>query len=140
MSNKPVLYLKVNEEMQLRLFEERHVEDYFALISRNKAYLHEWIAVEAYEGPVETLKAYVKQRLLQFVEGSGYQLGSLRNTLPFQKENAGEGFIMLSLSPMTGLKKRCRMYAGTMSRSKGQFTLTGRTFCPTTFMIPMGIC
>jgi ribosomal-protein-serine acetyltransferase len=75
MSNKPVLCLQVNEETQLRLFEERHVEDYFALISRNQAYLHEWIAVEAYEGPVETLRAYVKQRLLHFVEGSGYHLG-----------------------------------------------------------------
>jgi ribosomal-protein-serine acetyltransferase len=75
MSNKPVLCIQVNEEIQLRLFEERHVEDYFALISRNKAYLHEWIAVEAYEGPVETLKTYVKQRLLHFVEGSGYHLG-----------------------------------------------------------------
>jgi ribosomal-protein-serine acetyltransferase len=75
MSNKAVLCLQVNEETQLRLFEERHVEDYFALISRNKAYLHEWIAVEAYEGPVETLKAYVKQRLLHFVNGEAYHLG-----------------------------------------------------------------
>jgi ribosomal-protein-serine acetyltransferase len=65
----------VNAETQLRLVEERHVEDYFALISRNKAYLQEWIAVPAYEGPVESLKAYVKQRLLHFVEGSGYHLG-----------------------------------------------------------------
>jgi ribosomal-protein-serine acetyltransferase len=61
--------------MQLRLLEERHVEDLFALISRNKEYLHEWIAVPAYEGPVETLKASVKKRLLQFVEGEGYHLG-----------------------------------------------------------------
>lgn len=75
MSNIPVLCIQVNEETQLRLFEERHVENYFALIERNKAYLREWIAVETYEGPVETLKAYVKQRLLQFVEGSGYHLG-----------------------------------------------------------------
>jgi ribosomal-protein-serine acetyltransferase len=75
MSNKAILCIQVNEETQLRLFEERHVEDYFALIERNKAYLHEWIAVPAYEGSVETLKAYVKQRLLQFVEGSGYHLG-----------------------------------------------------------------
>jgi ribosomal-protein-serine acetyltransferase len=75
MSNKAVLCIQVNEETQLRLFEERHVGDYFALISRNKEYLHEWIAVEAYEGPVETLGAYVKQRLLHFVEGSGYHLG-----------------------------------------------------------------
>jgi ribosomal-protein-serine acetyltransferase len=75
MSNKPVLCIQVNEETQLRLLEERHVEDYFALIERNKAYLHEWIAVEAYEGPVEMLQAYVKQRLLQFVNGEAYHLG-----------------------------------------------------------------
>jgi ribosomal-protein-serine acetyltransferase len=75
MSHKPVLCIQVNEEIQLRLFEERHVEDYFALIERNQAYLHEWITVEAYEGSVETLKAYMKQRLLHFVNGEGYHLG-----------------------------------------------------------------
>ena len=75
MSNKPVLCIQVNEETQLRLLEERHVEEYFALIERNQEHLHEWIAVEAYEGSVETLRAYVKQRLLQFVNGEGYHLG-----------------------------------------------------------------
>ena len=50
MSDKPVLCIQVNEETQLRLLEERHVEEYFALIERNQEHLHEWIAVEAYEG------------------------------------------------------------------------------------------
>src|SRR5258708_16828474 len=75
MSNKPVLCIQVNEETQLRLVEERRVEEYFALIERNKDHLHEWVAGEAYEGSVETLRAYVKQRLLQFVNGEGYHLG-----------------------------------------------------------------
>jgi ribosomal-protein-serine acetyltransferase len=75
MSNKPVLCIQVNEETQLRLLEERHIEEYFALIERNKEYLREWVAVEAYEGSVETLRAYLKQRLLQFVNGEGYHLG-----------------------------------------------------------------
>src|SRR2546430_6089004 len=75
MSDKPVLCIQVNEETQLRLLEERHIEEYFALIERNQEHLHEWIAVEAYEGSVETLRAYVKQRLLQFVNGEGYHLG-----------------------------------------------------------------
>ena len=43
MSNKPVLCIQVNEETQLRLLEDRHIEDYFALIEPNKAYLHAWI-------------------------------------------------------------------------------------------------
>src|SRR5712691_12305680 len=75
MSNKPVLCIQVNEETQLRLLEERYVEEYFALIERNQEHLHEWVAVEAYEGSVETLRAYLKQRLLQFVNGEGYHLG-----------------------------------------------------------------
>ncbi len=75
MSHKPVLCIQVNEEIQLRLLEEQHVEDYFAFIARIQAYLQAWIAVEAYEGSVETLRAYMKQRLLQFVTGDGYHLG-----------------------------------------------------------------
>jgi ribosomal-protein-serine acetyltransferase len=75
MNTAPVLCLQVNGEIQLRLLEERHVEDYFALIERNRDFLQKWIDVEAYEGTVETLRAYVKQHLLHFVEGSGYHLG-----------------------------------------------------------------
>jgi hypothetical protein len=82
MSNKAVLCIQVNVEAQLRLLEERHVEDYFALIERNQEYLHEWIAVEAYEGSVETLRAYVKQRLLQFVSGEGLSPGDLVSGCP----------------------------------------------------------
>jgi len=36
MSNKPVLCIQVNEETQLRLLEERHVEEYFALIEKRQ--------------------------------------------------------------------------------------------------------
>lgn len=75
MNPQPILSIQVNETIQLCLLEERHIEHYFALIERNREYLQKWIAVEAYEGSVETLRAYVKQRLLQFVEGSGYHLG-----------------------------------------------------------------
>src|SRR5215469_5769859 len=75
MNSMPVLCFQVNAEIQLRLLEERHVEEYFALIERNRDFLQEWIDVEAYEGSVETLRAYVKEHLLHFVEGSGYHLG-----------------------------------------------------------------
>src|SRR5437588_11681965 len=34
MSNKPALCIQVNEETQLRLFEERHVEDYFMKLEK----------------------------------------------------------------------------------------------------------
>ena len=75
MNTTPVLCLQVNAELQLRLLEERHVEEYFALIERNRAYLREWDVSEAYEESVETLRVYVKQHLLQFANGEGYHLG-----------------------------------------------------------------
>jgi ribosomal-protein-serine acetyltransferase len=75
MSTTPVLCIQVNAELQLRLLEERHVEEYFALIERNRTYLREWDVAEAYEGSVDTLRVSVKQHLLQFVEGSGFHLG-----------------------------------------------------------------
>jgi len=75
MTMKPVLCIQVNEETQLRLLEERHAEVYLALIERNRAHLQARIAVDAYEGPVEVLRSYLRQRLLQFVDGEGYHLG-----------------------------------------------------------------
>jgi ribosomal-protein-serine acetyltransferase len=71
----PVLCIQVNEETQLRLLEERHAEALLALIARNQAPLQAWIAVDAYAGPVDVLRAYLRQRLLQFVDGEGYHLG-----------------------------------------------------------------
>jgi hypothetical protein len=56
MSNKPVLCIQVNEEMQLCLLEEQHVEDYFARIARNQEYLRLWIDVEALREPSKRSK------------------------------------------------------------------------------------
>ena len=42
MNSMPVLCFQVNAKIQLRLLEERHVEEYFALIERNRAFLQEW--------------------------------------------------------------------------------------------------
>lgn len=75
MSARPVLCIQVDEDTQLRLLEERHVEAYFALVARNKEHLRAWVDLAAYEGSVETLRAYLKQQLLQFINGEGYHLG-----------------------------------------------------------------
>jgi len=41
MNSIAVLCFQVKEEIQLRLLEERHVEEYFALIERNRDFLQE---------------------------------------------------------------------------------------------------
>ena len=47
-STTPVLGIQVQAEIHLRLLEERHVEEYVALIERNRAYLREWDLSDAY--------------------------------------------------------------------------------------------
>lgn len=75
MGKNALLCIAVDGETQLRFIEGRHVEEYFALIERNREHLREWVAVDAYEGSLEELRAYVKQRLLRFADGEGYHLG-----------------------------------------------------------------
>lgn len=75
MNATPVLCFQVNTETQLRLLEERHAEAFLALIERNRAHLQPWVAVDAYAGPLEVLRAYLRQKLLGFVDGEGYNLG-----------------------------------------------------------------
>jgi hypothetical protein len=91
MSTTPVLCIQVNAEIHLRLLEERHLWDYFALIERNQGHLREWTAEEAYEGSIETPGASVKQHLLRFTEVSPGDLisgssGRRAGLSPEQKE------------------------------------------------------
>src|SRR6266404_4381130 len=82
MSNKPALCIQVDEETQLCLLEERHVEEYFALIERNKEHLHEWVAVEAYEESVETLRAFMKHFFFNVTATTEIYPLSLHDALP----------------------------------------------------------
>ena len=75
MSHSPVLCIPIDQELQLRLHEERYAEEYFALIERNRAYLQQWMPWAAYEGSLEETKAYMKQTLLQFANNEGLQTG-----------------------------------------------------------------
>src|SRR5438045_6066521 len=75
MSHSPVLCIPIDQELQLRLHEERYAEEYFALIERNRAYLQRWMPWAAYEGSLEETKAYMKQTLLQFANNEGLKPG-----------------------------------------------------------------
>lgn len=75
MGQSPVLCLTIDEEIQLRLFEERYAEEYFALVERNRAYLQEWMPWATYESSFEASKAYMKQTLLQFANNEDMDMG-----------------------------------------------------------------
>jgi ribosomal-protein-serine acetyltransferase len=65
MSQSPVLCLPIDEELQLRLYEEQYAEEYFALLERNRTHLREWMPWAASAGSLEETKASMKQTLLQ---------------------------------------------------------------------------
>jgi ribosomal-protein-serine acetyltransferase len=75
MSQSPVLCIPIDQELQLRLHEERYAEEYFALIESNRAYLREWMPWADSEGSLEETKAYMKQTLQGFANNEELQLG-----------------------------------------------------------------
>lgn len=75
MSQSPVLCIPIDEEIQLRLYEEQYAEEYFALIERNRLHLSEWMPWAVDEGSLEETKAYMKQTLLRFTNKEELQAG-----------------------------------------------------------------
>ena len=72
MGNVPVLCIRIDEELQLRLLEERYAKEFFALIMRNRAYLSKWMTWAAKEGSIDDTRAFMKQTLLQFANNEGF--------------------------------------------------------------------
>lgn len=75
MSEVPVLGMQVDDEIQLRLVEERHADEYYALIDSNRGYLREWMGWVDRETSAESLKEFIHRRLLQFAHSQGLPLG-----------------------------------------------------------------
>ena len=71
----PVLCIQIDEETQLRLVEERHAEEYYALVERNKEHLHAWMGWVNEENSVESNRSYIKHMLQQFANNQGFQMG-----------------------------------------------------------------
>jgi ribosomal-protein-serine acetyltransferase len=82
MSNVPVLCITIDEELQLRLLEERYAREFFALIVCNRTYLREWMSWAANEGSIDDTRTFMKQTLLQFANNEGFHAGIwYRNSL-----------------------------------------------------------
>lgn len=65
--------LTIDDDLELRLHEERHGDELYALIERNRAHLLEWM-VWADEGR-EDVANFVKSALQDFATGESYQVG-----------------------------------------------------------------
>ncbi len=75
MSKTPHLYISIDEDTELRLYEERHAQEVAELVDKNRAYLRQWLPWVDDSKTVEDSKAFIKHSLQQFANNEGFQLG-----------------------------------------------------------------
>ncbi len=75
MSNAPVLSIKIDEDTELRIPEERYAQKLFALIDANRTYLREWLPWVDQERSVEDTQGFIRGALQQFANNEGFQMG-----------------------------------------------------------------
>src|SRR5436305_920218 len=65
----------VDEDLEMRLLDERDAEQLFALTDRNRAYLRQWLPwLDDTTRPADTL-AFIRSALEQFTGENGFQVG-----------------------------------------------------------------
>jgi ribosomal-protein-serine acetyltransferase len=69
------LSMRVDDDTELRLHEERFAKAYYQLIERNRQHLREWMPWLDMEQTVEDLYLFMRNSLQQFVNNQGIQLG-----------------------------------------------------------------
>lgn len=67
--------LKLSDELELRLLEERHAEELFALVDRNRRHLRQWLPwLDLTLSPSDT-RIFIKNALDQFANNTGLVSG-----------------------------------------------------------------
>ncbi len=67
--------LPIDDELELRLLEERHAPEFFELTDQNRAQLRRWLAwADRESSPADSL-SFIRGALYQFAEGNGFQAG-----------------------------------------------------------------
>lgn len=75
MSEFPRLSIRIDEDTELRIYEERHAQEVAELVDRNREYLRQWLPWVDSSRTVEDGRAFVKSSLLQFANNEGFQTG-----------------------------------------------------------------
>ncbi len=75
MSKKPLLCIKIDEDTDLRIYEERHAQEVAELVDQNRAYLRQWLPWVDNSRTVEDSRAFIRSSLHQFAQNEGFQAG-----------------------------------------------------------------
>jgi ribosomal-protein-serine acetyltransferase len=66
---------RIDEETELRLLEERHAQELFALIDQNRTYLREWLPWVDGTTSLEDTRKFIRFSLEQFARNEGFNAG-----------------------------------------------------------------
>ncbi len=75
MTQPSPLAIHIDEDIQLRLLEERYLEAYYALLKKNQHHLKVWEPWAELEPTLEGTREYMRQTLHQFADGRSQQTG-----------------------------------------------------------------
>jgi ribosomal-protein-serine acetyltransferase len=66
----------IGEDLELRLMEERHAEDFHALVMKDKEHFREWLDWPIDENyTVEDARGFIKRALQRFANNNGFEAG-----------------------------------------------------------------
>ncbi len=68
-------HFQIEEGPELRLLEEQHEEELFALTNQNRQYLREWLPWLDNNKSLEDTEEFIRDSLEQFRSNNGFQLG-----------------------------------------------------------------
>ena len=75
MTFRPQLCIRIDEETELRIFEERHAQEVAELVDQNRTSLRKWLPWVDDSRSVEDSKAFIRSSLQQFAQNEGFQTG-----------------------------------------------------------------
>lgn len=75
MDSRARLCIRLDEDTELRIYEERHAREVAQLVDENRAYLRQWLPWVDNSRSVEDSKAFIQNSLQQFAHNEGFQMG-----------------------------------------------------------------
>ncbi len=70
-----MFYYQVNDDIQLRVLENKHSKELYQLIDSNRLYLREWLPWVDSTNGVDTIKEFIKSARKQLADNNGFQAG-----------------------------------------------------------------
>jgi hypothetical protein len=75
MTFRPRLCLRIDEETELRIYEERYAQEVAEPVNQNREYLRQCLPWAENSRSVDEGKAFIRNSLQQFVQNEGLQTG-----------------------------------------------------------------